>query len=207
MEQYCVTIAREFGSGGSLIGRRLAGELGVAFYDRELIEMAAAETGFSEDYIREVEHQKTSRLCFTVHPHTLPILNAFAPGSSVPITDQIFLAQSAIIQRLAAEKSCVIVGRNADYVLRDKACCVHIFIHAPFAYRVLFAREHYNETRSDLDAYVKRKDRGRGDYCYYFTQRKWGLSRNYHLCLDSSIGVEPSVRVLTGFVTEFLRTG
>ncbi|MDR0434425.1 MAG: cytidylate kinase-like family protein [Gracilibacteraceae bacterium] len=207
MEQYCVTIAREFGSGGRLIGQLLAEKLGVAFYDRELIELAAVETGFAAEYIKEVEHRKTSRLCFAFPAHNLPGASAFTAGAgvSVPITDQVFLAQSSIIQRLAAEKSCVIVGRNADYVLRDKVCCARVFIYAPLEYRVLFARKHYNETRSDLDSYIKRQDKNRREYCSYFTQRKWGASFNYHLCLDSSIGLEPSVHVLLAFVAEFMR--
>jgi cytidylate kinase len=205
LKQYCVTIAREFGSGGRLIGRRLAEELGIDFYDRELIALAAAETGFAEDYIGEVENEKTSRLCFGPYAHNFPIVTAFNTGQSVSAQEQVFLAQSAIIRRLAAEKSCVIVGRSADYVLRDKICCAHVFIHAPLEYRVRFAQEHYGETRSDLDAYIKRQDKRRSNYCRYFTQRKWGASHNYHLCLDSSVGLDSSVRILENFAREFLR--
>jgi cytidylate kinase len=193
MKKYAVTIAREYGSGGRIIGKELAGELGIAFYDRELIAYAAKDMGLDEGFVQAVEQKRTSGFLY----------NFYSPFQELPIPEQIFLAQSKVIKELAEKGSCVIIGRCADYVLKDCADCIRIFIYAPTEYRVNIVKEVYGEDKSDPEAYILKQDRMRAAYYNFYTQQKWGKTQNYNLCLDSSIGVPASLRVLKKFVEEF----
>ncbi|MDR1943725.1 MAG: cytidylate kinase-like family protein [Synergistaceae bacterium] len=195
MRKYSVTIAREYGSGGRIIGRRLAEELGIAFYDRELIAAAARETGLAEDYVQEIEQGKTAGFLYSSY--------IFIVGRELPVPEQVFIAQSGVIRDIAERESCVLIGRCADYVLRDSKNCARIFIHAPFDWRVSFARSEYRESEKNLEEYVRRQDKNRASYYDFFTHKKWGRARNYDICIDSSIGIPASVAVLRKFVEEF----
>lgn len=195
MDKYTITIGREYGSGGRLIGRQLAQELGIAFYDRELIVMAAQESGFDEEFVQQMEQKRTISF----------ISNLYLIGYELPVSEQIFLAQSKVIQKVAEESSCVIVGRCADYVLRDKPNCIRIFIHAPMEERIKRVREVYGEDKPNLEDYIRKQDKNRAAYYNYYTQNKWGRAQNYHLCIDSSIGIPASVRIIKELVTEFTK--
>ena len=120
-----ITISREYGSGGRAIGERLAKELGVPFYDKELIFMAAKESGLSEEYIKKTEQMKSTSFLYGL----------YMSAQQLPMNDQIFLVQSKIIRQVAQEGPCVIVGRCADYVLRERKDLLSVFIHAPVAFR------------------------------------------------------------------------
>jgi hypothetical protein len=193
MLNYCVTIAREYGSCGRIIGKRLADHLSIPFYDRELITLAAQESGLAEDYIETVDQRRTSGLIYSM----------YMAGRELPIPEQVFLAQSRAIRNAAEKGSCVIIGRCADYVLRDHENCLRVFIHAPLDWRVKVVRDEYREGESPFEEHVRREDKNRAAYYNFFTQEKWGKAQNYHLCLDSSLGVASSVRLLKGLVEEF----
>ncbi|MDR1885463.1 MAG: cytidylate kinase-like family protein [Synergistaceae bacterium] len=193
MEKYSVTIAREYGSGGRIIGKLLAEELGAAFYDRELISLAAEESGLDEDYVRSIEQKKTPGFLY----------NLYMTGGVLPIHEQVFLAQSNAIRRLAEEGSCVIIGRCADYALEDRPNCIRVFVYAPLEFRLRIARDEYHEDRENLVDFIRKQDKGRASYYNFFTQNKWGRAQNYNLCIDSSIGFEASARVLKKYVEEF----
>jgi cytidylate kinase len=195
MDCFAVTIAREYGSGGRLIGRKLAEDLGVEFYDKEIITLASEESGFHEDFIQTMEQKKASGFFY----------NLFTQSQELPIPEQVFLAQSNVIKELAGKSSCVIIGRCADYVLDEMANCVRVFIHAPIEARVRTVRDEYQEDRGDLEEYIRKQDKGRAAYYNFFTQRKWGKAQNYSLCIDSSIGISASARVLKDYVLEFLK--
>lgn len=193
MGKIAVTIAREYGSGGRLIGRRLADELGFAFYDKELISLAAEESGFHEDFIEIMENRKASGFLY----------NIYMTYNELPIQEQVFIAQSNIIKNIAERESCIVIGRCADYVLSEMKRCVRIFIHAPLEWRVEMVRDQYKEGLGDLRGYVRKQDKDRAAYYSFFTQQKWGHAQNYHLCIDSSIGISPSVELLKKYVEEF----
>ena len=159
-----ITISREYGSGGRAIGERLAKELGVPFYDKELIFMAAKESGLSEEYIKK--------------------------------NDQIFLVQSKIIRQVAQEGPCVIVGRCADYVLRERKDLLSVFIHAPVAFRADRAQKVYEKEAGNMEDFVRKKDKKRAAFYNYFSQNKWGDARHYHLAISSVYGVDFAVEVL-----------
>ena len=167
-----ITISREYGSGGRAIGERLAKELGVPFYDKELIFMAAKESGLSEEYIKKTEQMKST------------------------MNDQIFLVQSKIIRQVAQEGPCVIVGRCADYVLRERKDLLSVFIHAPVAFRADRAQKVYEKEAGNMEDFVRKKDKKRAAFYNYFSQNKWGDARHYHLAISSVYGVDFAVEVL-----------
>ncbi|MDR3254929.1 MAG: cytidylate kinase-like family protein [Synergistaceae bacterium] len=197
MKNYSVTIAREYGSGGRIIGKQIAEELGIAFYDKELISLAALESGLHEDFIQTIEQKKASGFFY----------NSFMASHELPIPEQVFLAQSKVIKEVAGKDSCVIIGRCADYVLGREKNCARIFIHSPISWRVGIVRDEYHEGGDDPEGFIRRQDKGRAAYHDFFTQQKWGKARNYHLCLDSSIGISASASVLKKFVEEFTNCG
>jgi cytidylate kinase len=194
MKNFTVTIAREYGSGGRLIGERLASELGIAFYDRELISRAASDIGFDEEFIKTIEQKKSGGFLY----------NLYSPFQWLPINEQVFLAQSNVIKEFAEAGPCVIIGRCADYVLEGRRNCIRLFIHAPIEFRVKLVSEVYREgDGGSVEDFIRKQDKTRASYYNYFTQKKWGRAHNYHMCLDSGIGIDPSVRVLKKFAEEF----
>jgi cytidylate kinase len=193
MKKIAVTIAREYGSGGRIIGRELARELGFAFYDRELISLAAKKCGFHEDFVQTMENRRATGFLF----------NIYMTYNELPISEQVFIAQSNIIREIASRESCVIIGRCADYVLAEMRECVHFFVYAPLDWRVKIVRDEYKEGEGELTGYIRKQDKDRASYYNFFTQKKWGKAQNYNLCLDSSIGIPASVKLLKMYVEEF----
>ena len=177
-----VTIGREYGSGGRVIARKVAETLGVPFYDKELIAMAASDTGLAESFIRNAEEQRVSSLLY----------NLYFSSQSLPLYDQLFIAQSKIIKKVAEEGGCVIVGRCADYVLHDFPGCLHIFIHAPLEDRMRRAREYGDgmEDQRTLRTHVIKRDKARASYYNHFTMNKWGKAHNYDLTINSRLGLD-----------------
>lgn len=186
MKPRIVTVGREYGSGGRLLAKRLANELGIPFYDRELIEMAAKETGFSEDFIRNSEMQKTGSFLY----------NLYISSQNLPVPDQVFIAQSNIIKRVAEEGPCVIVGRCANYVLRERKDCMHVFIHAPLEQRVRRATEQYGVKAEGAQAGIQKIDKARASYYNHYTGNRWGESRGYDLAVNSGLGEDAVLRAL-----------
>ncbi len=181
-----ITIGREYGSGGRMIGEKLAQKLGIPFYDKELIMMAAKKSGLSEEYIRRTEQVKSASFLYSL----------YMTSQVLPMSDQIFLVQSNIIKDLAQKGPCVIVGRCGDYVLRDNPNCMNVFIHAPMEDRVRRAREEYGENAANMEDFVRKQDKKRASYYNYFSQNKWGNSKHYHLSISSSFGMEKTVQIL-----------
>ena len=181
-----ITISREYGSGGRAIGERLAKELGIPFYNKELILMAAKESGLSEEYIKKTEQIKSTSFLYGL----------YMGAQQLPMNDQIFLVQSKIIRQIAEEGPCVIVGRCADYVLRERKDLLNVFIHAPLEYRAQRAREVYEKQAGNMEDFVKKKDKKRASFYNYFSQNKWGDARHYHLAISSEYGVDFAVSVI-----------
>ena len=181
-----ITISREYGSGGRAIGEKLAKELGIPFYNKELILMAAKESGLSEEYIKKAEQQKSTSFLYGL----------YMGAQQLPMNDQIFLIQSKIIREIAEKGPCVIVGRCADYVLRERKDLLSVFIHAPLSFRAQRAQKVNEKTASNIVYFVKKKDKKRAAFYNYFSQNKWGDARHYHLAISSVYGVDFAVEVL-----------
>ena len=181
-----ITISREYGSGGRAIGERLAKELGVPFYDKELIFMAAKESGLSEEYIKKTEQMKSTSFLYGL----------YMSAQQLPMNDHIFWVQSKISRQVAQEGPCVIVGRGADYVLRERKDLLSVFIHAPVAFRADRAQKVYEKEAGNMEDFVRKKDKKRAAFYNYFSQNKWGDARHYHLAISSVYGVDFAVEVL-----------
>ena len=194
MAHTVITVGREYGSGGRLIAQKAAEALGIPFFDRSIINMAAEQTGLSADYIRRTEQQKTSSFLYNLYMST----------QSLPVNDQVFIAQSEVIRRVAAEGPCLIVGRCADYVLRNQpgVNTLNLFIHAPMAERIQRVREEYKAQAPDMRLYILKQDKNRAAYYEHFTDGQWGKAQNYHLAVSSSLGLETIVRLIADLMRD-----
>lgn len=199
MKHTVITIGREYGSGGHEIGARLAKRLGIPFYDKELIDIAAEKTGCCENFVRSTDEKKPS-----VFARSATFSRGYAVSALSP-EDNIFVQQSLIIRELAAKSSCVIVGRCADYVLQDEDYLVSVFVYAPLQDRINRKKQLSEEekTEAEIKKEILAMDKRREKYYSFYTGSRWGDSRNYHICLDTAkVGIEHAVDVILNFVNQ-----
>ena len=173
-----ITIGRQYGSGGSELGQILADKLGYAFYDKEIIEMTAGTTGYSSNYVGEHQESLTNSLIYDLVNHMYTFPETESPK------DKIFDAQSKVIKEIAEKGHCVIVGRCADQILKDRTDCLNIFLHAPLKNRIKRVMGKKNLTEKDAKQLILREERRRADNYHYYTRA------NYHLSLDTSLGYD-----------------
>lgn len=196
MNKRIITISREFGSGGRTIGKQLAEKLGVSCYDKELIEKLAEQTGLAKKYIEEQGEYAPS-----MHPFSYAFVGRSVNGMSM--SDYLWKEQRKKIQEIAEKESCVIVGRCADYILREREDVLNIFIHAPQEYRTKRIVEVYGETDTKPEKRLREKDKKRAINYQYYTEQQWGRAANYHLTLDSSVfGIEGCVKLILDILNE-----
>ena len=191
-----ITISREFGSGGRELGVKLAGALVIPFYDKELISMAADDINIAEEAFRYYDEHIEVR-----DPLDRQFYHAFSEIYQVPMSDQIFVAQSNVIRRLASHGPCVIVGRCADMVLEDS---INIFIYSKMKDRVKrMLRLEGEADEKEMERRIREVDRKRKDYYQYYTGNTWGRAQNYHLCLESGlVGVDGCLRAVVAYLGE-----
>ena len=185
-----ITIGREFGAGGSDLGRRLARELGIAYYDRDIIlRTAKASAHLSPEQVRQWDERVPREFGFTQS-----LFNFY----SLPLSEELWNAQVKAIRELANKESCVIVGRNADYILKEYDHCLRVFVHADRSWRLLRIRKEMPDVPlSVLESDMDTADRARRAYCEKMTGRTYGDSRNYDLTLCiSSLGFEKAYQLL-----------
>ena len=197
MKHNIITIGREFGSGGHEIGARLAKRLGMKFYDKELITLAAEKMGFCENFVENNDEKK---------PGVFARSMAFSRGgmyAQMSPEDNIYVTQTLTIRELAHKGNCVIVGRCAGHILKDRDDVVNIFVHAPIEDRVS-RKMLLSETEMSAAAMKKKiiaADKGREKYYNFYTGEKWGDCRNYHICLDTSkVGIDGAVEIIVQYI-------
>lgn len=196
VEKFVVTIAREYGSGGHAIGEIVARKLGVPFYDKELVALSAAEARLSPDYVEAHEQKLTSGWLYELYSQNY----AYADGETPPL-DALFLAQAKVVHELAEKESCVIVGRNAESILRGRPNCLSVFIHAARPARIERIIGDYGIERAQAERELDTRDRERANYCEHFTHQKWGVMGSYDLSIDSSrFGIEGSADLVVAAV-------
>jgi len=187
---FVITISREFGSGGHEIGKYIAKELGISFYDKELIDLTAHETGYTKEYIKNNEQKLTSSLLYDLYEQNFAYVN-----DEMPPKDALFLIQSKIIRDICSKESCVIVGRCANFILKDHPNCINVFIHANKEYRKEKINNNYPQEEVITNADLIQSDEQRATYCSHFTKQDWRDATNYHITLDSSLyGEEKSAQ-------------
>ena len=175
-----VTIDRKYGSGGRLVGEKLAKLLGYRFFDRELLKIAAKESGMHEDVVQHFDEKAPGSFLYSTYLYaTLPTTDA------LPLNQKLAFAQFDVIRRVAEKGDCVIVGRCADYVLQNRTDCLNVFITASNEIRHQRLAKYYGIPEEFADKTIKKQDKMRAEYYNFFTQRKWGDASNYHLCVDA----------------------
>ena len=190
MRKRIITISRQFGSGGRSIGKEVAKTLGIAYYDRELIEKVAEKTGLSPDFIAERGEYSPSK-----NPFAYSFVDRSINGMS--LSDYLYNEQRRVILELADKEPCVIVGRCADYILRERTDCLHAFIHASEEVRAERIVKLYGESDVAPEKRLHDKDARRKVNYRHFTGREWGVVQNYHMALDSgTLGIEGCVDLI-----------
>ncbi len=198
-----VTIARQFGSGGREIGRKLAQKLGIAFYDKNLITLAAKESGIDPEILKTVDEKATNSLLYSLSIGAAATLDTgFMLSPQLPMNDRLFLIQHDIIKKISAEP-CVIVGRCADYVLRDRDDCVKLFICADIEKRIRYAIDVHKVPERKAASVIAKMDKSRASYYNYYSVGKWGDPENYNLCINSGeLGVSRSVDLIEFYLRQ-----
>ena len=194
MEKKIITISREFGSGGRTVGHMVAEKLGIPFYDKELVDQIALESGFAPKFVEENgEHSPGSSLfSYAFAPQGVPgIMNGLSTA------DFLWNIQCSVILQIAEKGPCVIVGRNADYILKDRPDALHIYVNADNEFRAKHIVELYGETGKTPEVRLAEKDTRRRVNYQHYTGRTWGQSQNYDICLrTSTIGIEESAQII-----------
>ena len=197
-----ITISRQFGSGGREIARKLAERLEIPFYDKELIAMAAAESGIDQE-VFESEEYRTSRSFYLLGTIGYTLGSPVTINSMMSLNDRMFVAQSDVIEGLANNGPCVIVGRCSDFILKDYDNAIHIYIHGELEDRKKRAIEEYKIATEDVEDFLGKVDRERANYYNYYTGRKWGNANNYNISVDSTkFGLDKVVDIIEQLVKE-----
>ena len=182
-----ITISREYGSGGRYIANLLGKKLGIKVYDKELIEKVKEQTGLAKEYIEEAEQKRT--------------VADFINDNSMTAGDELFVAESKIINDLYEKESCIIVGRCADFVLKGKEDVINIFVYNSLEDKIKRATEYYNLNKKDAEKYIKQINKQRANHYKHYTGREWGNSKNYDICINSDfLGVEESANMIYNMI-------
>ena len=192
-----ITIGRECGSGGRLIGNRLAEKLNIKCYDKELLTLAAKKSGLCEEIFESHDEKPTSSFLYSLVMDTYSFGYSSAGFTDMPMNHKIFLAQFEAIKKLASEGPCVMVGRCADYALADNPDCFSVFVHANLDWRINRISQKYNKNAKEAKDMINKTDKSRSSYYNYYTNKKWGSADSYNLCLDSSkLGIDGTAKAI-----------
>ena len=188
MSYRVITISRAPCSGARRIAHAVSEQLGIGYYDKELITLAAKRSGLSEEAIAVSEQEHTGSLLYSLY--TL--------GNHLPLADQVYILQSNIIKDVAAEEAGVIVGRCADYVLADRPDVLKVFLYGDEEFRIVTGRKYNQLPEGDAEARtaLRKADKKKADYYRYYTQNRWGQAEHYDLCLNAALGVDICVELI-----------
>ena len=194
MAKTVITISREFGSGGRSIGRAVAEKLGYQFYDQEIIMQVAQESGLSKEIVEKYDEYATHKNSFL---YSIAVNAGGDAYGGLSFANKVQIAQCSVIKSIAEKGNCVIVGRGADYILRDYPDTLHVFIRADMHSRAERVVKLYGETDKKIEDRLRDKDTKRKVFYRSFTMREWGLCENYDISLDSAkIGIDKCVDII-----------
>ena len=194
-----ITIGREYGSGGREIGKALAEKLGISFYDKQIISLAAEKSGLSPEFITNNEQRVRSGFMQNLAA-SAAYQSGFFSSQYLPLSETIFISQAQVIRDIAAKERAVIVGRCADYILEGRENTINVFVHAPMEARVKRIMALHNIDEAAAMKEISRSDKERGNHYFRYTDRKWGKAQNYDLCVNSTLmGVERTAELLVSF--------
>lgn len=196
-----ITLGRQYGSGGREIGQKIADHYGIPFYDNELITRAAKDSGFAEETFAKAEDKATNSLLYSLAMGINVYGNQDFGFTGLSLDDRIFLAQSDVIRKVADEGPCVIVGRCADYVLKERDNVVNLFVKASMSFRLERVVKEYGEEEKKAADIILKNDKRRANYYSYHVGEKWTDLNNYDLVIRSDYaGIEQSVQCICGYL-------
>ncbi len=196
-----ITIGRQYGSGGREVGEKLAKELGIHFYDKNILRMNSHESGIKESYFHLADERAGNRLLYKIISGLKPELTQPSYGADVVSADNLFKFQSEVIRKLAAEESCVIIGRCAEYILEGTEGLLRIFIYADMDYRIRRITSLGYYSPEDVPKNIRRMDKERREYHQYYTGRNWEDFTGYDLLINTAaLGVDGAVRMIKAYV-------
>lgn len=207
-EKFVITIGREYGSGGRQIGRELADLYGIKFYDKELLSVVAKESGISEDLLKSHDEKPTNSFLYSLVMDTYSMGYSTANFIDMPINQKIFMAQYDTIKKIAQTESCVIVGRCADYALANNNNAYSVFIHASLEAKIKRIMRIYDYSEDKAKDLIIKTDKKRASYYNFYSNKKWGDSRSYDMCIDSTyLGVEETALAIKNYVDMRIKNG
>lgn len=199
-----ITIGREYGSGGRQIGQEVAKYFGIKCYDKELLERAANDSGICKELFEHHDEKPTNSFLYSLVMDTYSFGYSSAGFNDMPMNHKIFLAQFDAIKKLAEEGPCVMVGRCADYALSDWPDCFSIFIHADMDARIRRIASKYGKSDKEAKDIIIKTDKSRASYYNYYTNKKWGSTKDYNLCIDSGkLGLDNAAKIIINAVQVF----
>ncbi len=197
-----ITIGRQYGSGGHDIGKQLAEELNVPFYDKALLERAAKDSGLCQEIFENHDEKPTNSFLYSLVMDTYSLGYTTSSFSEMPLNHKIFLAQFDAIKNIAKEGPCVIVGRCADYALAEFPNVVNVFLHADLQDRIVRIARRHDLTDAKAKDLIIKTDKRRASYYNYYTSKKWGDAAGYDLSLNTAtLGIEGTIHMIREFVT------
>ncbi|MDR3194652.1 MAG: cytidylate kinase-like family protein [Tannerella sp.] len=200
-----LTVGRQFGSGGRVIGKKLAESFGIAYYDRELIQLASRESGLCRDVFEKADEKASGSLTHAFM-QGFSHMGVYAPQLNILSNEGLFQLQSDAIRKLGETESCVIVGRCADYILREHPHCISFFIHNRMENRIRHVVERQQATAEQARELIAKTDRSRAAYYGYFTNKTWGKAASYDLSIDvSALGIDGTVAFMKAFVEKRMK--
>ena len=202
-----ITIARQYGSGGREIGERVAARLGIPLFDKELITEAATKESLDENLVKVADESAASSLLYTLAMGSNVLGTTMHFGYKMPLNDKLFILQSEVIREYAKAGSCVIIGRCADYVLRDESNVLRLFIYGDIDHRQQRVAERHPEIKSSqiIDVITK-TDKRRASYYNFYTGNKWGKYDNYDMAINSStLGIEGTAELICACAEKFIK--
>ena len=195
-----ITIGREFGSGGHEIGSKLAERLGIKCYDKELLELAAKQSGLCGGLIASLDEAPTNSFLYSLVMDTYS-LGYTSSYVDMPINHKVFLAQFDAIKKLAERESCIIVGRCADYALEDNPFAISVWIKASMENRIKRIKRLYELNDAKAADLIQKTDKRRASYYNYYSSKKWGEAKSYDLCVDSGeLGIDGSIELILKYI-------
>ena len=206
-DKFVINIGRQLGSGGKAVGEAIAQRLGIGVYDKQLINLAAEQSGLCPEVFERVDEKESRNLFSTLVAYLRsPFVGSEYAGGNVLSNDALFKIQSDVIRDIASRESCIFVGRCADYILRDHPRAVNVFVTGAPEDRVRRLCEQENVTPEEAEAQMERTDTRRASYYDYFSSGKWGEAATYHLCIDSSVlGIEGTADFIREFAERKLK--
>lgn len=203
-EKFVINIGRQLGSGGREIGEKLAAQFGIAFYDKELIQLASKESGLGKEFFEDVDEKKSHSFIGGLLGLRTNLSNEVYVNNYLT-NETFFKIQSDVIRKQAAEKSCLFVGRCADYILRDHPRCINVFITADEEDRVKRVARDQKLTAEKALEVIEKTDKKRSEYYNYYSNKVWGVAGSYHLCINSSVlGIDETVAFISRFIEQKL---